>query len=364
VHQTVVLGQPGDSGSPVAGGPRVGPDCLAGGRVTPAHRGAASRRRGRIQLAPINADGTVGTWTTTTTFPTGRNGHTSVASDGFLYVIGGYRGQYLNDVQVAPINANGTVGAWTGTVALPTARASHTSVASNGYLYVIGGVGGTGLTNEVRVARLLTPSTRARYSKLVDFGLRVDSVDSVTINGSTAYRGLVSLAYRVAPESGIFGPLVDKGAVALGQAVALGDVDIKYLWLRLTLDDTQVAAINPDASNERDVTDIAVVFTSTPACEPCDEDESGAAGADVEPGQAPQPAPGGRAVPAMGRAGADADATAPMSGCRAGGSDEEHGPLLLAVAVALAALRPTRRRRRSSLRRSKSSRRRASRRAG
>ena len=45
----------------------------------------------------------------------------------------------LNDVQYAPINANGSVGAWTATTSFNTARYGHTSVAYNGYLYVIGG---------------------------------------------------------------------------------------------------------------------------------------------------------------------------------------------------------------------------------
>ena len=104
------------------------------------------------QVAPINGNGTVGTWTATTAFPIARFGHTSVAYNGYLYVIGGNDGA-LSDVKVAPINGDGTVGNWVTTTALATPRAYHTSVADNGYLYVIGGYDGAGNLDDVQVAR-------------------------------------------------------------------------------------------------------------------------------------------------------------------------------------------------------------------
>ena len=106
-----------------------------------------------VQYAPINANGTVGTWTATTSFTTGRRSHTSVVYNGYLYVIGGMNGSasFLNDVQYAPINANGTVGAWTATTSFTTARSHHTSVAYNSYLYVLGGYNPT-ILNDVQFA--------------------------------------------------------------------------------------------------------------------------------------------------------------------------------------------------------------------
>ena len=93
-----------------------------------------------VQYTPINADGTLGTWVTTSSFTTGRYGHSAVQYDGYLYVLGGYSGLYLGDVQYSPINTNGTLGAWNATSSLSTPHFAHTSVAFDGYLYAIGGV--------------------------------------------------------------------------------------------------------------------------------------------------------------------------------------------------------------------------------
>ncbi|HET9850234.1 MAG TPA: hypothetical protein VFP35_01235 [Candidatus Saccharimonadales bacterium] len=130
-----------------------------------------------VQYAPINANGTVGAWHYThnstddgTTFVAGfiqaRTQQTSVAYNGYLYILGGYPGTNGNDcsslcngVQYAPINANGTVGAWhythnstddgtTFVAGFIQPRRGHTTVAYNGYLYVIGGSSGATAGND------------------------------------------------------------------------------------------------------------------------------------------------------------------------------------------------------------------------
>jgi N-acetylneuraminic acid mutarotase len=94
-----------------------------------------------VQYAPINSDGSTGTWQNTTPFNNGRRSHTSVAYNGYLYVIGGAPngGGVLNDVQYAPINSDGSLGAWQSTTSFSTGRLVHSSVVYNGYLYVIQG---------------------------------------------------------------------------------------------------------------------------------------------------------------------------------------------------------------------------------
>jgi N-acetylneuraminic acid mutarotase len=97
-----------------------------------------------VYYAPINANGTIGTWATTTSFLDGVADHTTIAYNGYMYVIGGY---YFNGsttsrnvVQYAPINADGTVGTWGYTTSFSTARSSHTSAVYNGYVYIMGGI--------------------------------------------------------------------------------------------------------------------------------------------------------------------------------------------------------------------------------
>jgi len=56
-----------------------------------------------VQYAPINANGTVGTWVTTTAFTNTRNSHTTVAYNGYLYVIGGFNGLHRSDIEYANV---------------------------------------------------------------------------------------------------------------------------------------------------------------------------------------------------------------------------------------------------------------------
>jgi hypothetical protein len=94
-----------------------------------------------VQYAPFNPDGSLGTWQGTTSFNTGRAGHTSVVSNGYVYVLGGSPngGGVLNDVQYAPFNPDGSLGTWQSTTSFNTGRLAHTSVVNNGYVYVIQG---------------------------------------------------------------------------------------------------------------------------------------------------------------------------------------------------------------------------------
>ena len=97
--------------------------------------------QGTVYYALLNANGTVGTWDTTTALPSVRIVHTSVAYNGYVYVIGGVDGSFSaqSTVYYAPLNANGTVGAWDTTTSLPDVRSYPTSVVYNGYVYTIGG---------------------------------------------------------------------------------------------------------------------------------------------------------------------------------------------------------------------------------
>ena len=136
-----------------------------------------------VQYAPINANGTVGTWATTTSLPGIRSYHTSVAYSGYLYVIGGYNGTNLNDVRYAVMNANGTIGSWTATTSFPTGRSYHTSVINNGYLYVIGGWDGTSYINDVQYALINANGTVGTWIATVSFPTARDGHASLVNNG-------------------------------------------------------------------------------------------------------------------------------------------------------------------------------------
>ncbi len=96
---------------------------------------------------------------------------------------------------------------------------------------------------------------------MIDVGYQAKTLDTLTVNATTTLPGQLHLRYRTAPDSGQFGATVDKGVVAPGAKVPLGDPDARYLWVGLTLDDQSTITLAPDATGERDVAGIDLDFT-------------------------------------------------------------------------------------------------------
>ena len=93
-----------------------------------------------VIYAKPNTDGTVSSWASTTALPTALNHIAAVTASGYMYATGGFDGyNSVATVYYAPINANGTVGSWASTTALPTALHGHRAFINNGYLYVLAG---------------------------------------------------------------------------------------------------------------------------------------------------------------------------------------------------------------------------------
>ncbi|MGQ0504376.1 MAG: Kelch repeat-containing protein [Myxococcaceae bacterium] len=218
-----------------------------------------ARRLSDVLVADINADGTLAPFAHKPDLNVAREGAASVAHGGFLYVLGGANGALLSSVEVAPLLSNGGLGSWSFAGGFTTARSGHAAVSFEGNLYVLGGDSGGASLSDVQYAALRTPGQRGVYSKLIDLGSLV-TVDSLVINGSATRHGTVSVEYRTAPASALLGATVRPGAVTLGNAVAI-DQTARYLWVRLTLDDSLAAVNNLDGTSERDVTDLTVVYT-------------------------------------------------------------------------------------------------------
>ncbi len=95
-----------------------------------------------VERAKINSDGSLGSWEIISHMNSPRQHHGAVATGGYLYVIGGYTGSSpaVNSVQRAPINSDGSLGTWQATSNMTTTRATHYAVTDNRYIYVMGGV--------------------------------------------------------------------------------------------------------------------------------------------------------------------------------------------------------------------------------
>jgi len=105
---------------------------------------------------PPGAACNLGPWQNTTPTTSFANGgahdSASVAWNGYMYLTGGEYGtaaggllSYRNRIQRAPINADGTLGSWVDLfpTTLPYGLQDHGVVAYNGYLYITGGVSST-----------------------------------------------------------------------------------------------------------------------------------------------------------------------------------------------------------------------------
>jgi uncharacterized repeat protein (TIGR01451 family) len=100
-----------------------------------------------VYYANVQPDGTLQGWQTTTALPVGLFFHETAILDGQLVVLGGRStGTEYRSVYVAPINADGSVGTWTHQSDLPESlhRFAAVSVTRNNsdYLYVMGGLHG------------------------------------------------------------------------------------------------------------------------------------------------------------------------------------------------------------------------------
>lgn len=108
-----------------------------------------------VYYAPLNSDGSVGTWTSSgNTLPgSGSYGAAAVVHGGYIYVIGGYAGGHLDTVYYAPLNPDGSVGNWTANgLNLPESLIDLNASVNGDYLYVTGGNDGSGEVDSVYYA--------------------------------------------------------------------------------------------------------------------------------------------------------------------------------------------------------------------
>lgn len=97
-----------------------------------------------VYTAPINADGTLGTWVTGTDLPAALYGSQAVVTKNRVYLLGGgtYSGGITANTYSAPINSDGTLGAWVAGTALPAALTYSQAIVTKNRVYLLGGYNG------------------------------------------------------------------------------------------------------------------------------------------------------------------------------------------------------------------------------
>lgn len=112
---------------------------VAGGRVS------GGAMQAGVYAAAIGAGGTLGPWQTLDPLPGPRGDVTVAAAGGYLWAVGGYDGSFhaTNTVFRAPLNADGTVGSWLALTPLPRSVGEQTLTYAQGYLFVAGNKSGS-----------------------------------------------------------------------------------------------------------------------------------------------------------------------------------------------------------------------------
>ncbi|MEO6109588.1 MAG: hypothetical protein ABIP50_01075 [Candidatus Saccharimonadales bacterium] len=125
---------------------------LVGGRST-------SSPVSTVQIADINPTGTLGSWSTSTAFPTNIYGHSIKIYNDYLYVVGGASsvgGTPLSSIRYNKINSDGTLNTWVSAANMSTGRMNNGgdfSTVWGAYLYISGGcdaVNGSGYCTSIK----------------------------------------------------------------------------------------------------------------------------------------------------------------------------------------------------------------------
>ena len=137
-----------------------------------------------VYYAPINADGSIGTWQTTAVLPTAINSF-AVAYNGYLYLVGGYTASGLsNYAYYAPINANGSLGNWVRSAyTLPQAMDQLSVMVYDGYLYALGGTNGSGPQSTSYYAPIYSNGSTGSWNSTSNLAVASAGQNAVVYNG-------------------------------------------------------------------------------------------------------------------------------------------------------------------------------------
>jgi len=118
-----------------------------------------------VYVSPqLNSGGDIGSaWSTaSTSFNVARSGLAVVTYANNLYVFGGVdsSGNYLNDSQYAQIStSDGSVGSWTYSTSLPAPLSQAEGFAANGYMYLFGGRSSSGSCRPINLVAPISANT-------------------------------------------------------------------------------------------------------------------------------------------------------------------------------------------------------------
>jgi len=133
-----------------------------------------------VYTAPINPDGTLGTWVNSTPLPGAVAYSQAIVTNNRVYLLGGLNnGAPLNTVYTAPINPDGTLGAWVTGVPLPVTIYNSQTIVTNNRVYLLGGVNNGVFSSAVYTAPINLDGTLGTW--VIDTPLPLTIIDSQAI---------------------------------------------------------------------------------------------------------------------------------------------------------------------------------------
>ena len=122
-----------------------------------------------VYVASVNG-GVLGSFGLTTPMPAARAGAAAVALNGFVFVFGGHDASNAPtaSVFVAPINADGTLGPWSSAPDFPTPRWGHGVALNKNQVFLVGGENSTAPLAEIDTAYISFDGTVGPWSRAQD----------------------------------------------------------------------------------------------------------------------------------------------------------------------------------------------------
>jgi hypothetical protein len=118
----------------------------------------------KIYTAPINADGTLGTWVTITPISITSGNFQAIVTKNRVYIMGGWSGSTTAAVKSAPINADGTLGTWATDASLPGPLEWTQAIVTKNRVYLLGGRDGSAFVSIVYTAPINTDGTLGTWT--------------------------------------------------------------------------------------------------------------------------------------------------------------------------------------------------------
>ena len=118
-----------------------------------------------VYTVPINSDGTLGTWATGTSLPGALAYSQAIVTSSRVYLLGGHNGSsYVSTVYTAPINSDGTLGTWTTGTSLPGVLSSSQAIVTKNRVYLLGGRDGSSWVSTVYTAPINSDGTLGTWT--------------------------------------------------------------------------------------------------------------------------------------------------------------------------------------------------------